>query len=156
MKTTQTQIAQQKYYLKHRDQRQVSHQKYYRTHREEIRENAKQYYLKHLEVIKARARETYRRNPEVHKELSRKNLWEIRRKVINLFGGGCIICGITDLRILTLNHKNGCGTKKRTGNMKVYRELLSGQRNKDDYDVRCFNCNMLYDYERGIRKVPKS
>ena len=71
-----------------------------------------------------------------------------------MLGGKCVVCGVTDLRILTINHKNGGGTKDRKARIKVYRELRNGSRDKKDYDVRCFNCNILYDYERGIRRVP--
>ncbi|MBA7562050.1 hypothetical protein ES708_03699 [subsurface metagenome] len=100
-------------------------------------------------------REKYRRNPEYHRESVRKSHWKLRKEVMTLLGGKCVICGLTDLRLLNLNHKNGGGTKDRGKRIKVYREILSGVRGKNEYDVRCFNCNILYDYERGIRKVPQ-
>lgn len=86
---------------------------------------------------------------------SLRSHWKLRIDVIRMLGGKCVKCGITDLRLLNVNHLNGGGTADRKDRIKVYRELRNGKRDKKDYDVRCFNCNILYDYERGIRKVPK-
>ena len=91
----------------------------------------------------------------MNREHAKRSHWKLRKDIINLLGGKCIICGTTDLRLLNLNHKNGGGTTDRGHRINVYRELRKGIRDKDDYDVRCFNCNILYDYERGIRKVPE-
>ena len=80
---------------------------------------------------------------------------ELHRKVVLFLGGKCIRCSETDIRVLQVNHKNGKGVKdfKRYGAYSVYRAILAGKRPKEDFDVRCANCNILYEYETGRRKV---
>ncbi len=72
-----------------------------------------------------------------------------RRKVIELLGGKCVRCGITDWRILQVNHINGNGSKERKikGSSGIFREILNGKRTLIDLDLRCANCNILYEYD---------
>ena len=57
-----------------------------------------------------------------------------KRRVLEL-GGKCVNCGETDIRVLQINHING--------------------RDNPEVDVRCANCNILYEYERGnLREWP--
>ena len=75
-----------------------------------------------------------------------------------MLGGECVICGESDLRLLTINHKNGDGHKERAesgtnrGGVAIYRIINSGQRSLEDLDVRCYNHNILYEYEIGRRQ----
>lgn len=69
----------------------------------------------------------------------------------------CVSCKTKDIRILTINHKNCDGRlTKETG---VYRgnfliRIAYGKRKIDDLEVRCMNCNILYEYEVGRFKLP--
>lgn len=66
----------------------------------------------------------------------------------------CVVCGNTDLRVLEINHLDGGGQedcKKYGGNINLYRAIVNGTRPTNDLDIRCVNCNRLYDYERGMR-----
>jgi len=70
-------------------------------------------------------------------------------EVISMLGGKCVKCGTTDSRLLTINHKNGGG--RRDGpSVQLYRAIARGKRKTDDLEVMCFNCNRLYEYERGV------
>jgi len=62
-------------------------------------------------------------------------------------------CGISDLRVLQVNHKNGGGTKERreTSSIPFYRSIVDGTRPRDDLDIRCANHNILYEYVSGKR-----
>lgn len=67
-------------------------------------------------------------------------------------------CGETDLRVLQINHINGEGWKKNNGIYKVhpttrYHQIANGIYNEAELDVRCANCNILYEYEIGHRKI---
>jgi hypothetical protein len=77
--------------------------------------------------------------------------WNIKRKAIAMLGGRCVKCGLTDIRLLTVNHKNGGGNKERQlyRSQHLFREIAFGRRKIDDLDLRCFNCNVLYEYEVG-------
>jgi len=63
------------------------------------------------------------------------------------------MCGETDRRVLQVNHLNGGGAKElRSGSLRAqfYRAILDGKR--ADVDLRCANCNIRYEYERGARR----
>ena len=86
-----------------------------------------------------------------------------KRKAIHILGGECVVCGETDLRLLTVNHINGDGHEDRQNHARrrgyanpdgiaMYRAINQGKRTTDDLDVRCFNHNILYEYELGRRQ----
>ena len=82
-------------------------------------------------------------------------------RAIRILGAkGCSRCGTADIRLLTFNHKNGDGAKDRkqfVGEnlcLVMAKRILKGEVTGKDVDVRCFNCNILYDYELGARKYP--
>jgi hypothetical protein len=64
----------------------------------------------------------------------------------------CVGCGLKDIRILVINHKDGNGNIERREGMvgkSLYKAIVMGTRRITDLDVRCHNCNVLYEYERG-------
>lgn len=78
--------------------------------------------------------------------------WQVRIKAVKRLGGICVDCGETDLRVLQINHKNGGGFRElRTRQIQFYMEVAEGKR--ADVDLRCANCNIRYEYERGKRSV---
>jgi len=66
-------------------------------------------------------------------------------------GGKCINCGISDWRLLQVNHINGGGNEERRirTNYKTWEQILNGERS-GEFDVRCANCNILHEYEIGV------
>lgn len=81
--------------------------------------------------------------------------WNLKKEVMEKLGGKCVICGITDLRLLTINHLNGRGLSRTldANSEEFYKAILRGERK--DVDVRCYNHNILYEYERGNRWQPE-
>lgn len=80
----------------------------------------------------------------------RKLFMLMRRDAVRFLGGECVKCGEADIRVLQINHLDRNGTQdKGAGNIRLrfYKEILDGKR--DDLDVRCANCNILYEYEQG-------
>ena len=84
-------------------------------------------------------------------ERTKKAHHKMRLNVLQYLGMKCVVCGITDWRVLQVNHKNGGGMidVRTNGAYKIFSEILSGKRPKEDYDVRCANHNILFEYERG-------
>jgi hypothetical protein len=77
-----------------------------------------------------------------------------RLKVIVDLGGKCSKCKIDDLRVLEINHIDGRGKHLSLSQLCV--RILKGQkRYRHMIDVRCANCNVLHEYERGNRKDPR-
>ena len=87
-----------------------------------------------------------------HKILVSAYGYRLQTKALNLLGGKCVRCGETDRRVLQINHLNGTGGgEDRYNQRKFLRSLVKGQRSTDNLEVRCANCNILYEYERGVR-----
>lgn len=77
-----------------------------------------------------------------------------RRALLVLLGGKCAKCGNEDYRVLQVNHLHGHGKEelRRFGRAnEFYAAILSGQRSTDDLNLLCANCNVVYDYDIGIR-----
>lgn len=96
-------------------------------------------------------------NKEIHKVHCREYYRRLKEKVHSMLGGKCVVCGITDSRILTINHKNGDGAyyrKKHGGHLvpkRIYLDVLKGRIDIRTLDLRCHNHNILYEYETGRR-----
>lgn len=126
-------------------------------------EYQKWYYVKNQQKKNVNTRKWVQDNYEYNRQRCKKKgrqfrfLEKIRalQKVVGSNTIQCSQCTQTDIRVLTINHLNGDGGKDRTrhGAMKTYRMILEGRR-VDDLDVRCHNCNILYEYELGRRALP--
>ncbi len=89
--------------------------------------------------------------------INRRKRVETRKRkkmIIELLGGKCVRCGITDLRVLQINHLHHVGRTKRPheSGSDFYLRILDGRRDTSDLDIRCANCNILYEYERSFRE----
>lgn len=75
----------------------------------------------------------------------------VRLKAIQRLGGKCVGCGVTDIRVLQLNHVNGEGKVRGSGRVSAgYSDcvkVLLGH--LMPLDVRCANCNIIHEYDRG-------
>lgn len=98
-----------------------------------------------------------RDNPDAWALIQLRCRINTKRKAIEALGGRCVVCGETDLRLLTVNHVKGDGHKDRRqygvnpDGLAMYRAINQGKKDTDDLDVRCFNHNILYEYELGRR-----
>lgn len=91
----------------------------------------------------------YRQNFNEYNQKTRKDL---RTSVKIKLGSKCIKCGNSDMRVLEINHINGGGCKEYKSKYysKVFQEILDGKR-EGEFNLRCANCHILYEHERGIR-----
>ncbi len=68
----------------------------------------------------------------------------LRLKVVEKLGGKCAHCGITDKRVLQLDHINGGGGKERKKGIEAYaiyrRAFLIGDK---EFQILCANCNII-------------
>jgi hypothetical protein len=75
---------------------------------------------------------------------SRQKIKEWRIHAYNILGGAkCSICGIDDVDVLVIDHKQPCGKSARpTGTHQIYLEIIKNpKRAKEQYQVLCCNCN---------------
>ncbi len=73
-----------------------------------------------------------------------KGYYRLRITLLITYGNQCQNCGITDIRVLVLDHINGGGEKERktVSMMKAYRLALLPE-NHHKYQLLCHNCNHL-------------
>jgi hypothetical protein len=76
---------------------------------------------------------------------------EVRLKVITLYGGRCVCCGIDNLKYLQLDHKNNDGHIERKALPPSIRggrffKLVLSQEKRDDLQVLCANCHNAKRY----------
>jgi len=130
-------------------------QQYYIDHREGIRERRRLWWIAQIETYRGEKRQ--KRQVENMSKINKVTLnrwrWKRRLHLISLLGSKCRKCGIDDPRVLQINHINGNGIKdyKKRGSNGLYNDILSGKRRKDDLELLCANCNVLYEYEQGRR-----
>jgi len=165
------------YNKKNRERINAYAREYKKKHPEKIKEQKKRYYEKNREQILRKQRKKQRKhrkenrnkirvyavewgkkNRDKRSQYSRKYQKKMHGGVIEMLGGKCVICGITDKRVLQMHHKDGGGYKefKRVGAYKLYRMILQGERSTEDLEVRCSNCNLIHAYERRELKFVNS
>jgi hypothetical protein len=96
----------------------------------------------------------YRAHKEEYAQRCIDRLWKLKQEVLTRLGGQCVVCGLTDMRLLQINHLNGGGQQEQLFGRDMYQRIASGERGIEDLDVRCANHNLLYEYERGKRRAP--
>ena len=70
----------------------------------------------------------------------------LRDKAIEILGGRCAHCGVTDSRILCFDHRLGLRGKKRESNDMVFRLVIAGS---NDFQLLCHNCNHLKRFDNN-------
>ena len=82
--------------------------------------------------------------PRHYAEQSRLSKRRLRIKVLDAFGRICVLCGFSDERALTLDHRlnNGAQERKALGERGVYRRALEPE-NQGEYRMICMNCQFI-------------
>jgi len=111
---------------------------------------------------KERKRNKKLRIKYLEKERKRAKIknFNYRLKALQLISGKkkpcCVMCGNGDIRVLTINHLNGRSKKEKEKKVMDYVGIIKGRRKISDLEIRCFNCNILYEYECGRYKLPEN
>lgn len=82
----------------------------------------------------------------------RKTEWaNLRRRIIEQYGGKCECCGEAEYGFLSLDHRHGGGhqERKRLGPNAAYRLALRSK-DHEKYRVLCHNCNMGRQFNGGV------
>ena len=127
-----------KYYLEHKEERKEKHNR-----------SSREYYSKHKNEIRNRRRKT----PRIRKTLEdRRNYIKeytriARVEALTYYGGGklaCVKCGFSDIRALSIDHKNNSGAmhRKKIGRTSICRWLRSNHY-PEGYQTLCMNCQWI-------------
>lgn len=151
---------QRAYYLAHREERIAYQRTYLSENRDAINEGRR---IKRPSKVQARgilhtSKTEY--NRRYHCEVQAEANLRLRIKALQVVSGlrcpVCVRCGEADIFVLAINHKNGGGRQEVKNNaFGWWKGIISGQRGVNDLDVRCHNCNIRYEYERGRRNLPR-
>jgi len=97
------------------------------------------------------ARKLREKQGETYRIQRRKYFLKQKLDVIEKLGGVCVMCDINNPIVLTIHHKSGDGggRYRKILGMTLYRGILNGSISTEDIELRCFNCNILNEYESG-------
>src|SRR6267378_5592899 len=88
--------------------------------------------------------EGHREYYEKAREKLRNIHWKVKIAVIKMLGRECVGCGITDIRILQVNHRGSEGhVLWNRSSTKFFKWIAKGKLPLQAYDLRCANCNVL-------------
>ena len=152
------------YYQKNKKKYSERSKIYRQKNKEVIAIRAKEYYQNNKINISKYNREWQKKNrdkmckyslkwrkkhPEKYKKLTRDTYRRRKLKAFQIISSKtipeCVNCGVTDLRLLEVNHKNLGGRKDiRKLGSKFYCQIVSGERKVDDLEVRCRVCNAYH------------
>jgi len=104
------------------------------------------------EKFKASARKSNKKNKIKIDRKKKETHQELRKRVLESYSKGkpkCVQCGVTGIPFLNMDHIYGrkqAGHDRNTGTGKFYRDL--DKDHPPDYQVLCYNCNMIKELER--------
>ena len=77
---------------------------------------------------------------------------KIWKEAYNFFGGKCEICGETEIKYLTIDHRNKDGAERRRNGeggsvrlLRQFRKLKWNESIRNDFRMLCYNCNCSQD-----------
>lgn len=107
--------------------------------------------------IKNYRRQYYIRNKQTICQQAKEYLSKLKTIAHNLLGNSCTSCGISDVRVLQIDHINGGGYSERkrvTGITSRYKLVIeSVQRGENKYQLLCANCNWIKKYDENQVKI---
>lgn len=116
----------------------ISNSEYYQAHREELKAKRRAYYQAHKEECKAWLKKYRHENGEKTRAWKRK--W--RDLAFEILGKSCIQCGLSDTRILHIDHVNGDGHVDRKKGIRGYKMWYQQiEQDPDRFQVLCPNCH---------------
>jgi hypothetical protein len=160
---------QRDYYLKHREKKLTYQKERLQTKRLEINRRRKELRLKkglkvRGEPVLPSGLERKEYNFLHHRERTSVKLLGQKIEALQIVSGckrpKCCKCGCSDIRVLMINHIDGGGSAERKSLGRSHARLMranirDGTRSPSGLDVRCANCNLLHEYERGRNWMPR-
>jgi hypothetical protein len=131
--------------------------KYHLEHKAEISKRHIKWAKNNKERVRAIALKCYYKNRETTTE--RRHRWakQLRIKVLESLGNKCVRCGISDPRVLQIDHINGGGRKEaeKTGrNLTYFNKVIKNEHK--EYQLLCSNCNWIKKYEKNENIKPRN
>jgi len=122
------------------------------NNREKARLETKLWYEKNKERALEQRKKYYEEHKKYYRSKGRLLFFDARVKAMKYLNPSlnCEVCGIDDLRILTIDHKNNDGYRERKTktNYQIYKSIikLPFEEARKGYQVLCHNCNWIRRY----------
>lgn len=104
-------------------------------------------------------RERLKGNVRIHDD---KYKWNRRTGILEVVANGgpieCVRCGINDKRCLSIHHTNGDGERdiKLYQKLHTNKDMLRDAVQKGEIELRCWNCNIIAEYETFKRRYSRA
>ncbi len=140
----------------HKEQVRLSSLNNYRNHKEERQAHSREYHQLHKEQRNANSREFYLKNKQRLLTSRRNHRTDTKILVLTHYGNNklaCVRCGNNDIRVLSIDHINGGGTRERknmssTSSYLYYCWLIKNNFPKG-YQTLCMNCQFIKRIENN-------
>lgn len=103
--------------------------------KERIREYQREFYRVNREKILAQQKERYQKNKDYYYRKRREWYSNQRKKLVNLLGGKCVVCGETEEDFLEFDHIKPV-RGKREGN-----SIMQVKKHPERFQLLCANCH---------------
>jgi hypothetical protein len=121
-----------------------------------INEDNSQRYIKYRERYIKNGRASRSRRKYKIKIFNAKKYKDTLIELHNVLGNTCMNCGISDKRVLQVDHVNGDGGKERknrSAGYYFYKLIIDKLKNgSTDYKLLCANCHLIENIEKGYKK----
>lgn len=142
------------YYVQHRKERLAYAKEWYLRRKEHVRLYNKQYQTNNAETVaqnrnKPENKEKMRRWYQERKDQISQNAQAVKLLVLTHYGNEqpqCVKCGSDDIRVLSLDHINGCEQNYPRSGTWLYRWTVKNGF-PDSFQTLCMNCQMIKRFE---------
>jgi len=138
-----------------RESKRIASRKYNQSHKTQNASYHILWYHKNKERLNGARRELWLNgvNRMQQKQWVKTTETNLRKQVINGYGGKCACCGETEYYFMDIDHINNDGKKDRdkfNDFRAFYRWLRDNGFPKDNYQLLCSNCNQGKRRNRGV------
>lgn len=121
-------------------------QKYRKKNSEKLIIKNREYRKNNKEKCHKYSKEYNKMNKNIISDKGKARRHELRKEIINIYGGRCVCCGEDNICFLTIDHVHNNGAKERKeqgnrGGHAFYLWLKKKGFPKEDYCIMCWNCN---------------
>lgn len=131
----------------------IANSKYRKSHRAELSRKANIWYHKNKERLNREKREWGKRNRNIVNRWKKISDVNLRKQIIEGYGGKCACCGETEFHFLDIDHidNDGRADREHFNDFRAfYRWLRNNGFPKDKYQLLCSNCNQGKRRNGGI------
>jgi hypothetical protein len=88
-------------------------------------------------------------NKNDYQIFKKKRIWKRKTELIEKLGGKCVKCGISDIRVLDINHKDrNKKVRPKDGKYSWHRRFKEWDKNIKNLELLCANCHRIHTWNQ--------